>query len=180
VLQTGRILESCVARARAEEFGAGEAASLPGILSATAVTDGAFLATGFFPGFIENTAGTISFIADSLAGPVPGLSGSGTLATGALAVGRAVHRALEMNFRQKLSSRRDRRGLTRTVIFRKRIRFAQPLPVQILDLMPRDAEQPRTQRAFASKAADPLPRCQEDLLHDVIGCSVRGTRRRRT
>ena len=30
VLQTGRILESCVARARAEEFGAGEAASLPG------------------------------------------------------------------------------------------------------------------------------------------------------
>jgi general secretion pathway protein D len=53
----------------------------PDILSATAVTDGAFLDTGFFPGFIDNTAGTISFAADSLAGPVPGVSGSGTLAT---------------------------------------------------------------------------------------------------
>lgn len=53
----------------------------PGILSATAITDGGFLATGFFPGFIDNTAGTVTFIADSLAGPVSGTTGSGTLAS---------------------------------------------------------------------------------------------------
>jgi hypothetical protein len=54
----------------------------PGVLTATAVSDGMFLNSGgFFPGFTDNALGTITFIADSLVGPVPGVSGSGTLAT---------------------------------------------------------------------------------------------------
>jgi general secretion pathway protein D len=53
----------------------------PGFLSVNRVTNGGFLDSGFFPGVIDNGAGTVSFIADSLAGPVPGLTGSGTLAT---------------------------------------------------------------------------------------------------
>jgi Cohesin domain/PEP-CTERM motif len=56
----------------------------PGTLSAISVTEGAFLPSGgssfFFPGTIGNTSGTISFNADTLIGPIPGVSGSGTLA----------------------------------------------------------------------------------------------------
>jgi hypothetical protein len=51
----------------------------PGILFANEVTDGGFLGIGFFPGFINNTAGTISSVAGSLTGPVPGVGGSGVL-----------------------------------------------------------------------------------------------------
>jgi hypothetical protein len=57
----------------------------PTILSAVSVTEGPFLAsagtTSFFPGFIDNAGGTISFIADSLTGAIAGASGDGTLAT---------------------------------------------------------------------------------------------------
>ncbi len=54
----------------------------PAILNVTNVNDGGFLVSGgFFPGFIDNTAGTITFIAHSLAGPVAGISGAGTLAS---------------------------------------------------------------------------------------------------
>jgi hypothetical protein len=54
------------------------------ILSAVDVTEGPFLPSGgttsFFPGFIDNTAGTISFNADSLIGTIPGVSGSAPIA----------------------------------------------------------------------------------------------------
>jgi hypothetical protein len=55
------------------------------VLSANSVSEGTFLSaigsTALFPGFIDNVGGTISFIADSLTGPISGASGSGTLAT---------------------------------------------------------------------------------------------------
>jgi hypothetical protein len=57
----------------------------PAILSAIDVTEGPFLPSGgttsFFPGFIDNAAGTISFTADTLIGAISGVSGDGTLAT---------------------------------------------------------------------------------------------------
>jgi hypothetical protein len=57
----------------------------PAILAATGITEGSFLPSGgstiFLPGFIDNTEGLISFNADTLVGPVPGVSGSGTLAS---------------------------------------------------------------------------------------------------
>ena len=53
----------------------------PGVLSANTPTDGLFLNSGgFFSGFTDNAAGTITFIADSLVGLMPGISGAGTLA----------------------------------------------------------------------------------------------------
>jgi general secretion pathway protein D len=56
----------------------------PQVIAATAVTEGNFLSLGggtfFFPGTVNNSAGTISFIADSLLGPGSGVSGSGVLA----------------------------------------------------------------------------------------------------
>ena len=56
----------------------------PTLLSATNVSEGAFLPTGgstlFLPGTIDNTAGSIAFTADGLQGPVAGVSGSGVLA----------------------------------------------------------------------------------------------------
>jgi Cohesin domain len=55
------------------------------VVSATSVDEGAFLPAGgstfFFGGSIDNVTGSISSIADSLIGPVPGVSGSGMLAT---------------------------------------------------------------------------------------------------
>lgn len=56
----------------------------PAVLSAGSVTEGAlFSGVGVFfsPGFIDNTAGAITFIGDSLSGPGPGISSDGTLAT---------------------------------------------------------------------------------------------------
>ena len=54
------------------------------ILQLQSVTEGPFLMTAgsttFFPGFIDNTAGNVTFIADALNGPGPGAAGSGTLA----------------------------------------------------------------------------------------------------
>jgi len=56
----------------------------PFILAATAATEASFLPTGgstlFVPGTIDNTAGTITFNADTLIGAIPGVTGSGTLA----------------------------------------------------------------------------------------------------
>jgi len=56
----------------------------PATLSAVSVTEGSFLPRGgstvFLPGTIDNTAGTISFNADTLIGAIVGVSGSGTLA----------------------------------------------------------------------------------------------------
>jgi hypothetical protein len=55
------------------------------LLAATAVAEGPFLPTGgatyFLPGDIDNTGGTVSFMADSLLGDVPGVTGSGVLAS---------------------------------------------------------------------------------------------------
>ena len=55
----------------------------PAILSAASVVEGALFSGGTFfnPGFIDNTAGSITFIADSLSGFGPGISGNGTLTT---------------------------------------------------------------------------------------------------
>jgi hypothetical protein len=69
----------------------------PGVLSATSITEGRFLPSGgatvFIPGTIDNVGSTITFTADSLIGPPPGVSGSGTLATvdfRALALGTSL------------------------------------------------------------------------------------------
>ena len=57
----------------------------PGILSANGIAEGAFLLSGgptlFIPGTIDNTAGTILETANALNGAVPGVDGSGVLAT---------------------------------------------------------------------------------------------------
>ncbi len=57
----------------------------PSVLSATAITEGAFLPGGgstlFIPGTIDNVVGTIAFTADTLISLLPGVTGSGTLAT---------------------------------------------------------------------------------------------------
>jgi hypothetical protein len=57
----------------------------PTILQASAIVEGAFLPSGgptlYIPGLIDNTLGTIAFTGDTLTGAVPGVSGSGTLAT---------------------------------------------------------------------------------------------------
>ncbi len=53
----------------------------PTILAATLVVDGSFLSGCCFnAGTIDNTAGTIVDITDTLSGPDPGVSGSGDLA----------------------------------------------------------------------------------------------------
>jgi general secretion pathway protein D len=55
----------------------------PSLLAATAVTEGELFSgkgVSFIPGSIDNTAGTILFIADSLSGPGPGINGDGSLA----------------------------------------------------------------------------------------------------
>jgi adhesin HecA-like repeat protein len=57
----------------------------PLILSAGSITEGPFLssggATAFIAGTIDNTAGTITATADTLIGAVPGVNGSGVIAT---------------------------------------------------------------------------------------------------
>jgi hypothetical protein len=57
----------------------------PALLQATDVTEGSFLTPGgstfFGGGTIDNTAGIIAFTFDTLVGAVPGVSGSGTLAS---------------------------------------------------------------------------------------------------
>lgn len=57
----------------------------PTILAASTSSEGAFLPTGgatiFIPGTIDNTMGTVTFIADSLIGSILGVDGSGALAT---------------------------------------------------------------------------------------------------
>jgi hypothetical protein len=56
----------------------------PGVLFATNVSEGPFLANGgdtfFLPGTIDNVGGTITFNADTLIGATSGVTGSGTLA----------------------------------------------------------------------------------------------------
>jgi hypothetical protein len=56
----------------------------PSILQLTGVTEGPFLPSGgttfFFPGFTTNAAGTVTFVVDTLIGPIPGVSGAGVLA----------------------------------------------------------------------------------------------------
>lgn len=66
----------------------------PTILSANSISEGSLLSGGggtfFIPGTINNTAGTITLTANTLLGPVSGISGSGILATfnfSSLAVG---------------------------------------------------------------------------------------------
>jgi general secretion pathway protein D len=57
----------------------------PAILQLQSVTEGPFLSSGggttfFFPGFINNTTGKVTFVADTLIGPISGVSGAGVLA----------------------------------------------------------------------------------------------------
>jgi general secretion pathway protein D len=56
----------------------------PTILSATSITEGTFLPGGgttfFIAGAINESAGVISSTADSLIGPIPGITGNGALA----------------------------------------------------------------------------------------------------
>jgi hypothetical protein len=56
----------------------------PTLLQATSSSEGLFLPSGgttfFVPGAIDNVNGIISFIADTLISPVPGVTGSGDLA----------------------------------------------------------------------------------------------------
>jgi general secretion pathway protein D len=66
----------------------------PSVLSATSITEGPFLPSGgstfFVPGTIDNTAGTLTFTADTLIGVIAGVAGSDILATAsfqALALG---------------------------------------------------------------------------------------------
>jgi hypothetical protein len=55
----------------------------PTVLAADSVSEGSFLdgggATFFIPGTIDNIGGTVTFNADSLLGPPPGVTGDGTL-----------------------------------------------------------------------------------------------------
>jgi hypothetical protein len=55
----------------------------PSVLQLQSVTESSFLSgagtTFFLPGFIDNTLGTASFIADTLIGPISGASGAGIL-----------------------------------------------------------------------------------------------------
>jgi hypothetical protein len=57
----------------------------PTLLSALSVSEGPFLPTGgttfFIPGTIDNVGGSVTATADSLIGPVPGVSGGGELLT---------------------------------------------------------------------------------------------------
>ena len=57
----------------------------PAVFKAVSGTEGSFLAAGgstyFSPGTIDNTAGKISFVFDTLLGPTTGVSGSGVLET---------------------------------------------------------------------------------------------------
>ena len=57
----------------------------PAILSAVSVSEGSFLSSAgstiFLPGTIDDTAGTVSFNADTLESAVSGVSGAGTLLT---------------------------------------------------------------------------------------------------
>jgi Cohesin domain/PEP-CTERM motif len=57
----------------------------PAVLSANSIGEGSFLSGGggtfFIPGTINNAAGTITLTANTLLGPVSGVSGSGVLAT---------------------------------------------------------------------------------------------------
>jgi hypothetical protein len=56
----------------------------PNVLQLESVSEGPFLAsagsTTFFPGFIDNTSGTVTLILDSLVSSSSGANGSGTLA----------------------------------------------------------------------------------------------------
>lgn len=69
----------------------------PAIVQANTVLEGDFLSAGgrttfFLPGTIDNSAGTVSFTANTLAGPGPGVSGDGLvvhLSFHALAVGQS-------------------------------------------------------------------------------------------
>jgi general secretion pathway protein D len=57
----------------------------PAVLSASMVSEGSFLAVGggtfFVPGAIDNVAGTITFTVNTLLAPVPGVNGTGSLAS---------------------------------------------------------------------------------------------------
>jgi len=57
----------------------------PTLLSAVSVSEGPFLPGGgttfFIPGTIDNVGGSVAATADALIGPIPGVSGDGTLLT---------------------------------------------------------------------------------------------------
>ena len=73
----------------------------PAVLVATGVTEGAFLPLGgttqFFPGSLNNTLGLVSFTIGSLNGAVPGVNGSGTLASLSFNVGALGMSTLQLS-----------------------------------------------------------------------------------
>ena len=90
----------------------------PTVLSAVSITEGSLfssLGVSFDSGTIDNTAGAITFIADSLSGSGPGLSADGTLArfvfqgigsgTSNLALSNAI--LLDSNFSDITASARN-------------------------------------------------------------------------
>lgn len=69
----------------------------PAVLTALTVSEGSFLSSAgtgnFVEGFVDNDLGTILFMANSLSGPVTGISGAGTLLSvtfGAEAIGSSA------------------------------------------------------------------------------------------
>ena len=56
----------------------------PQVINAMGIAEGPFLPTGgptfFLPGTVDNASGTIAFTADTLQGPIAGVSGDGLLA----------------------------------------------------------------------------------------------------
>lgn len=74
----------------------------PAVLSATSVTDGGFLGAPldvfFIPGTIDNPSGSITFIANTLFGAVPGVSGNGVLASiGFTAIGLGTNSLITLS-----------------------------------------------------------------------------------
>lgn len=65
----------------------------PALLDALNVTEGAFLPSGgstfFYPGDIDNVAGSVTFVFGTLLGPGDGVDGSGDLATFSFGIERA-------------------------------------------------------------------------------------------
>jgi general secretion pathway protein D len=81
-LWLGSITRPAAFSAYAYEFDLGFS---PAQIRADGIAEGPFLAVGgttfFAPGVIDNGVGTIAFTADTLIGPVPGVAGSGVVAT---------------------------------------------------------------------------------------------------
>jgi hypothetical protein len=61
-----------------------------------------------------------------------------------------------------------RSGLVFSRIHVQRKRRTEPLPIDVLDLVARDADQPRPQRRLALERREPFERGEKDVLHYVV------------